>query len=161
MPTLGSERITLMRPVRLLARLKADVCPEAPTQPVTRPSRSVATMLINNYMGGSSPHWRTAPLRRTDNQRIKTVCHSKRVPRQVICRNAVRRLWQPKTASRCICANGAVRDAVDVANPVCKKVRICGLFRGFCRLSLHSARNHDPVSRADCEDAHRRVEEGR
>src|SRR5437016_1290892 len=58
-----------LRPVRLLARPKADVCPEAPTQPVTRPSRSVATMLINNYMGGSSPHWRTAPLRRTDNLR--------------------------------------------------------------------------------------------
>src|SRR6266571_1470835 len=47
---------------------KADVCPEAPTQPVTRPSRSVATMLIDNYMGGSSLHWRTAPLRRTDNR---------------------------------------------------------------------------------------------
>jgi len=62
-----------LRPVRLLARLKADVCPEAPTQPVTRPSRSVATMLINNYMGGSSPHWRTAPLRRTDNLRIVVV----------------------------------------------------------------------------------------
>src|ERR1700676_5308110 len=35
---------------------KADFCPEAPTQPVTRPSRSVATMLIDVYMGGSSPH---------------------------------------------------------------------------------------------------------
>src|ERR1700683_1270889 len=34
---------------------KADVCPEAPTQPVPRPSRSVATMLIDNYMGGTSP----------------------------------------------------------------------------------------------------------
>ena len=56
-----------LRPVRLLARLKADVCPEAPTQPVTRLSRSVATMLIDNYMGGTSLHWRTAPLRRTDN----------------------------------------------------------------------------------------------
>src|SRR5947209_5097435 len=46
---------------------KADICPEAPAQPVTRPSRSVATMLIDNYMDGSSLHWRTAPLRRTDN----------------------------------------------------------------------------------------------
>jgi hypothetical protein len=46
---------------------KADVCPEAPTQPVTRPSRSVATMLIDVYMDGSSPHWRSAPLRRTVN----------------------------------------------------------------------------------------------
>jgi hypothetical protein len=49
---------------------KADVCPEAPTQPVTRPSRSVATMLIDVYMDGSSPHWRSAPLRRTVNQRV-------------------------------------------------------------------------------------------
>ena len=44
---------------------KADVYPEAPTQPVTRPSRSVATMLIDVYMDGSSSHWRSAPLRRT------------------------------------------------------------------------------------------------
>src|SRR5713226_310422 len=47
----------------------ADVCPEAPTQPVTRPSRSVATMLIDVYMDGSSPHWRSAPLRHTVNER--------------------------------------------------------------------------------------------
>src|ERR1700738_3715468 len=33
-----------LRPARLLARPKADFCPEAPTRPVTRPSRSVATM---------------------------------------------------------------------------------------------------------------------
>src|SRR5205823_14259297 len=38
---------------------------EAPTQPVTRPSGSVATMLTDNYMGGSSSHWRSAPLGRT------------------------------------------------------------------------------------------------
>src|ERR1017187_9105152 len=43
----------------------ADVCPEATTRPVTRPSRSVATMLIDVYMDGSSSHWRSAPLRRT------------------------------------------------------------------------------------------------
>ena len=35
----------------------ADVCPEAPTQPVTRPSRSVATMLIDIYIDGFSLHW--------------------------------------------------------------------------------------------------------
>jgi hypothetical protein len=50
---------------------KSGLCPEAPTQPVTRLSRSVATMLINNYMDGSFPHWRTAPLRRTVNRRIR------------------------------------------------------------------------------------------
>src|SRR2546427_10651250 len=33
-----------LRPARLLARLKADFYPEAPTWPVTRPSRPVATM---------------------------------------------------------------------------------------------------------------------
>src|SRR6266576_1785331 len=48
----------------------ADFCPEAPTQPVTRPSRSVATMLIDVYMDGSSSHWRSAPLRRTVNYRV-------------------------------------------------------------------------------------------
>ena len=53
---------------QIAARLKADICPEAPTQSVTRPSRSVATMLIDVYMDGSSPHWRSAPLRRTVNQ---------------------------------------------------------------------------------------------
>src|SRR5438552_19055096 len=68
--------------------------------------------------------------------------------------SALPRLYQPKTASRCICVNGMVRDAVVVANPACKKVRICGLFRGFCRLSLRAARSHDPVGRADCEDAY-------
>ena len=55
---------------QIAARLKADICPEAPTQPVARPSRSVATMLIDNYMGGTSLHWRTAPLRRTVNYLI-------------------------------------------------------------------------------------------
>src|SRR6266849_1841844 len=65
-----SQASLALRPARLLARLKADVCPEAPTQPVTRPSRSVATMLIDVYMDGSSPHWRSAPLRRTVNQRV-------------------------------------------------------------------------------------------
>src|SRR5258706_9510522 len=60
-------------------------------------------------------------------------------------------LWQPNPASRCICANGTVRDAVVVASQVCKKMRICGLFRGFCRPSLRAARSHDQVSRADCE----------
>ena len=55
---------------QIAARLKADICPEAPTQSVTRPSRSVATMLIDVYMDGSSPHWRSAPLRRTVNQKV-------------------------------------------------------------------------------------------
>src|ERR1700688_4113892 len=40
----------------------ADVCLEAPTQPVTRQSRPIATMLIDVYMDGYSPHWRSAPL---------------------------------------------------------------------------------------------------
>jgi len=44
---------------------KADSCSEAPTRSVSRPSRSVATMLTDNYMGGSSSHWRSAPLGRT------------------------------------------------------------------------------------------------
>src|SRR5450631_2210336 len=70
----------------------ADVCPEAPTQPVTRPSRSVATMLIDIYMDGFSLHWRSAPLRRTVNYRVGQFV---RVPgrtgssaRQLTCRRA-------------------------------------------------------------------------
>ena len=41
------------------------LCHEASTRPVTRPGRSLATMFTDNYMGGSSPHWQTAPVRRT------------------------------------------------------------------------------------------------
>src|ERR1700676_489549 len=44
--------------------------PEAPTQSVTRPSRSVATMLIDICMDGFSLHWRSAPLRRTGNYTV-------------------------------------------------------------------------------------------
>src|SRR5882724_2772933 len=62
-----------LRPARLLARPKADFCPEASTRPVTRPSRSVATMLIDVYMDGSSLHWRSAPLRRTVNHRVSAL----------------------------------------------------------------------------------------
>jgi hypothetical protein len=81
-----------LRPARLLARLIADVCPEAPTQSVTRPSRSVATMLLDIYMDGLSLHWRSAPLRRTVNYRVGQFV---RVPErfgssghQLICRHA-------------------------------------------------------------------------
>src|ERR1700722_16252158 len=42
---------------QIAARLKADICPEAPTQSVTRPGRSVATMLIDVYMDAE---WRQA-----------------------------------------------------------------------------------------------------
>src|SRR5205085_7686571 len=35
---------------------KADFCPEASTRPVAQPSRSVATMPTNNYMGGILLH---------------------------------------------------------------------------------------------------------
>src|ERR1700736_5256938 len=36
---------------------------------IARPSRLVATMPTDNYMGGSSLHWKLAPLGRTDNLR--------------------------------------------------------------------------------------------
>ena len=49
---------------------KGGLYPEASTRSVTRPSRSVATMLTDNYIGGSSFHWRSAPLRRTVNYRV-------------------------------------------------------------------------------------------
>ncbi len=41
------------------------LCHEASTRPVTRPGRSLATIFTDNYMGGSFPHWQTAPVRRT------------------------------------------------------------------------------------------------
>src|ERR1700688_2729169 len=41
-----------LRPAESLARLKADFCPEASTWPVAQPSRSVASMPTDNYMGG-------------------------------------------------------------------------------------------------------------
>ena len=40
-----------LRPAGLLARPKADFCPEASTRPVTRPSRSVATMSYRQLHG--------------------------------------------------------------------------------------------------------------
>src|ERR1700681_157526 len=40
-----------LRPARLLARPKADFCPEASTWPVTRPSRSVATTSYRQLHG--------------------------------------------------------------------------------------------------------------
>src|ERR1035438_3714544 len=40
-----------LRPARSLARPKADLCPEAPTQPVTRLGRSVATMSYRQLHG--------------------------------------------------------------------------------------------------------------
>src|SRR6267154_1595672 len=42
-----------LRPARLLARPKADFCPEASTWPVTRPSRSVATTSYRQLQGCS------------------------------------------------------------------------------------------------------------
>src|SRR6266436_7466126 len=40
-----------LRPARLLARPRADFCPEASTRSVTRPSRSVATMSYRHLHG--------------------------------------------------------------------------------------------------------------
>src|SRR6266849_10487870 len=45
-----------LRPAASLARLKADFCPEASTWPVAQPSRSVASMPTDNYMGGFLLH---------------------------------------------------------------------------------------------------------
>src|ERR1700694_664385 len=44
-----------LRPARLLARPKADFCPEASTRPVTRPRRSVATMSYRQIHGWILP----------------------------------------------------------------------------------------------------------
>ena len=44
---------------------QGDLCHEAPTQPVTRPSRSSASGPIDNYPGGILLHWCFAPSGRT------------------------------------------------------------------------------------------------
>ena len=50
--TFGSAQASLaLRPARSLARPKVDLCPEAPTQPVTRLGRSVATMSYRQLHG--------------------------------------------------------------------------------------------------------------
>jgi len=58
-----------LRPAASLARLKADFCPEASTWPVAQPSRSVAPMPTDNYMGGFLLHKWSPPFRRTVNYR--------------------------------------------------------------------------------------------
>src|ERR1022692_3621958 len=68
----SASTIVLSRPARASLALRpansqpaySGPCPEAPTRPVAQPSRSVATMPTDNYMGGSSLHWKSAPLGR-------------------------------------------------------------------------------------------------
>src|SRR5260370_9182702 len=43
----------------------ADVCPERPTQPVTRPSHSVTTILIHLYLAAFPLHYTFIPFPRT------------------------------------------------------------------------------------------------
>ena len=83
----------------------ADVCPEAPTQPVTRPSRSVATMLIDVYMDGSSSHWRSAPLRRAVNYRVGTFIRVPSVNRPIFEVHATRsELRVERSVIACTCS---------------------------------------------------------
>src|SRR5262249_40983613 len=44
---------------------QGDLCHEAPTRPVTQPSRSSASGPIDNYPGGTLLHWWFAPTGRT------------------------------------------------------------------------------------------------
>jgi hypothetical protein len=67
-------------------------------------------------------------LRLSDNLRTMRVCNSKRLPPQVMCRTTVQWLSQPKTASRCICTNGTVRDAGCRGKAGMHEVSICGCF---------------------------------
>jgi hypothetical protein len=50
---------------RIAQSPQGDLCHEAPALPVTRPSRSSATRLIDNSLGGFLLHWRFAPSGRT------------------------------------------------------------------------------------------------
>src|SRR5258708_6224441 len=58
-----------LRPARLLARPKADFCPEASTWPVTRPSRSVATTSYRQLHGLDPPS--IGDLRRCGARRVE------------------------------------------------------------------------------------------
>ena len=49
------------------------LCHKASARPVTRPSRLSATRLTDNYLGGTSTHWRSAPLGRTQHSRLELV----------------------------------------------------------------------------------------
>ena len=46
---------------------------KAPARPVTKPGRLSATRLTDNYLGGTSTHWRSAPLGRTQHSRLQRV----------------------------------------------------------------------------------------
>ncbi len=54
-----------LRPAGLLAHLTVDFVTRLRPAQLPGPGRSLATMFIDNYMGGSFPHWQTAPVRRT------------------------------------------------------------------------------------------------
>jgi hypothetical protein len=45
---------------------------KAPAHPVARSSRLSATRLTDIYLGGSSTHWRSAPLGRTEKSRLES-----------------------------------------------------------------------------------------
>src|SRR5208337_1247800 len=47
------------------------LCHKASARPLTRPSRLSATRLTDNYLGGTSTHWRSAPLGRTQHSRFR------------------------------------------------------------------------------------------
>ena len=55
----------VLRPARLLAHLTVDFVTRLRPAQLPGPGRSLATMFTDNYMGGSFPHWQTAPARRT------------------------------------------------------------------------------------------------
>src|SRR5258708_4880191 len=57
----------------------------------------------------------------SDNLRIEIGCHGKRVPQHSYCRNAIRRLSWPKTASQGDGQNG--RMVVAVAEPLFPRIR--------------------------------------
>ena len=54
-----------LRPAGLLAHLTVDFVTRLRPAQLPGPGRSLATMFTDNYMGGSFPHWQTAPARRT------------------------------------------------------------------------------------------------
>src|SRR5208337_486990 len=87
------------------------LCHKASARPLTRPSRLSATRLTDNYLGGTSTHWRSAPLGRTQHSRSRGIssCVFKNIPaspasfpqRPFVFNNIQASVVQKKISSNC------------------------------------------------------------
>ena len=137
----SASTIVLSRPARASLALRpassqpaySGPCPEAPTRPVAQPSRSVATMSTDNYMGGSSLHWKSAPLGRTviAYNCAATRTRAMRVPAQIVRCCAFSRAGN-RLLRRLSCCAERVRH-------VCRNMTVCARLKhsGPCTSITH------------------------